>query len=231
MNSLSVNLHLLLAALYRPTPERFRIAIDHDAFPSDSHVVGQPRRAGTASTRPMPYVRDVDAIDETVAVVLQAGVSYLTGAAADLARGHGAGRMPPAPLVVLDLAHAAGNVPLELRARDVDAAAWCSYKYLNGGPGAPGAIYVQRTASRRAAAGRLVGRRRRRAVPDGARLRGRPGCRRLRAVDAAGARAGAAGRVARAVRRDRLRRAARAVGAPDGDARGAASTPSPASSC
>ena len=140
MNTLSVNLHLLLAALYRPTAERFRIAIDHDAFPSDSHVAASHVRWHGLDPA-IAVVRDVGAIDETVAVVLQAGVSYLTGAAADLAavtaRAHAAGA-----LVVLDLAHAAGNVPLDLSAWDVDAAAWCSYKYLNGGPGAPGAIFV-----------------------------------------------------------------------------------------
>ena len=152
MNSLSVNLHLLLAALYRPTPERFRIAIDHDAFPSDSHVVAS-HVAWHGLDPAGAVLRDVDAIDETVAVVLQAGVSYLTGAAADLAAvtasAHAAGAV-----VVLDLAHAAGNVPLDLSAWDVDAAAWCSYKYLNGGPGAPGAIYVN---ERHHAAPRLAG--------------------------------------------------------------------------
>ncbi|MDX6377789.1 MAG: kynureninase, partial [Gaiellaceae bacterium] len=129
MNSLSVNLHLLLAALYRPTPGRFRIVIDADAFPSDSHVVESHLR--WHGLDPADAIcRDTDAIDETVAVVLLAGVSYLTGAAADIAAvtaaAHDAGA-----LAVLDLAHAAGNVPLDLHAGDVDAAAWCSYKYLN----------------------------------------------------------------------------------------------------
>jgi kynureninase len=140
MNSLSVNLHLLLAALYRPTAERFRIVIDHDAFPSDSHVVAS-HVAWHGLAPALAVSRGLAAIDETVAVVLAAGVSYLTGAAADLAavtaEAHAAGAA-----VVLDLAHAVGNVPLDLRGWDVDAAAWCSYKYLNGGPGAPGAIYV-----------------------------------------------------------------------------------------
>ncbi len=140
MNSLSVNLHLLLAALYRPTAERFRIAIDDDAFPSDSHVAASHVRWHGLDPA-VAVTRDAGAIDETVAVVLLAGVSYLTGAAADIAAitaaAHAAGAV-----VLVDLAHAAGNMPLDLRSCDVDAAAWCTYKYLNGGPGAPGAIFV-----------------------------------------------------------------------------------------
>jgi kynureninase len=140
MNTLTVNLHLLLAALYRPTPERYRIVIDDDAFPSDSHAV-QSHVAWHGLDPADAVVRDPGAIDGTTALVLLAGVSYLTGAAADLAdvtaAAHAAGA-----LAVIDLAHAAGNVPLRLRAWNVDAAAWCTYKYLNGGPGAPGAIYV-----------------------------------------------------------------------------------------
>jgi len=140
MNTLTVNLHLLLAALYRPTPERYRIVIDDDAFPSDSHAVASHVAWHGLDPRDA-VVRDPSAIDGTTAVVLLAGVSYLTGAAADIAgvtaTAHAAGA-----LAVIDLAHAAGNLALELRAWDVDAAAWCTYKYLNGGPGAPGAVYV-----------------------------------------------------------------------------------------
>lgn len=140
MNTLTVDLHLLLAALYRPTRERFRIVIDHDAFPSDSHAVAS--HVAWHGLDPADAVRrDATAIDETVAVVLVAGVSYLTGARADLAAVTAAAHAAGA-LAVFDLAHAAGNVPVDLRDVDADAAAWCSYKYLNGGPGAPGAIYV-----------------------------------------------------------------------------------------
>jgi len=140
MNTLTVNLHLLLAALYRPTPQRYRIVIDDDAFPSDSHAV-QSHVAWHGLDPADAVVRDPGAIDGTTAVVLLAGVSYLTGAAADIAAVTAAAHAAGA-LAVIDLAHAAGNVPLALRADDVDAAAWCTYKYLHGGPGAPGAIYV-----------------------------------------------------------------------------------------
>ncbi len=143
MNTLTVNLHLLLAALYRPTPERYRIVIDADAFPSDSHVVAS--HVGWHGLDPADAVvrTGAAAIDETVAVVLLAGISYLTGERADIAattrRAHDAGA-----LAIWDLAHSAGNVPVDLNAAGVDAAAWCTYKYLNGGPGAPGAVFIHR---------------------------------------------------------------------------------------
>jgi kynureninase len=140
MNTLSVNLHLLLAALYRPSATRYRIVIDADAFPSDSHVVAS-HVAWHGLDPADAVVRDAEAIDESVAVVLRAGVSYLSGERADVraatGRAHAAGA-----LVIWDLAHAAGNVPLAMHDDDVDAAAWCSYKYLNGGPGAPGGVFV-----------------------------------------------------------------------------------------
>ena len=140
MNSLSVNLHLLLAALYRPSPDRFRIVIDADAFPSDSHVAASHvawHGLDPADRRP-PRHRADRRVGRR-----RAGCRRVVP---DRRRRRHRGRHPAAhaagALVVADLAHAAGNVPLDLHADDVDAAAWCSYKYLNGGPGAPGAIYV-----------------------------------------------------------------------------------------
>ncbi len=160
---------------------------------------------GTASTRPTPSGATAGAIDETVAVVLLAGVSYLTGAAADIAAvtaaAHDAGA-----LVVLDLAHAAGNVPLDLHAWRRRRGRVVLLQVPQRRAGRARRDLRQRAPPRRAAAGRLVGRRPRRAVPDGGRLRRRPGRRGLRAVDPAGARPGAARRVAGAVRRGRLRR-------------------------
>lgn len=138
--TLTTNVHLLLAALYRPTSRRFRIAIDADAFPSDRYAV-ESHVAWHGFAPDETVVDSLDAIDERTAVVLSAGVSYHSGAVADIAavtaRAHAAGA-----LALFDLAHAAGNVPLELDAWGVDAAAWCGYKYLNGGPGAPAAIFV-----------------------------------------------------------------------------------------
>ena len=152
MNSLTVNLHLVLAALYRPTASRFRIAIDADAFPSDAHAVASV--VALHGHRPEVAVAgSLDDLDESVAVVVAAGVSYLTGERADIAaitaRAHAVGA-----LAVWDLAHAIGNVPIDLAAAAADAAVWCSYKYLNGGPGAPGGAFI---AERHHGAPRLAG--------------------------------------------------------------------------
>lgn len=141
MNTLTVNLHVLLAALYRPTRERYRIVIDADAFPSDSHVVASHVAWHGHGSADAVVRTGAAGIDETTAVVLLAGVSYLTGERATIAEttrlAHDAGA-----LAIWDLAHSAGNVPVDLNAAGADAAAWCTYKYLNGGPGSPGAAFI-----------------------------------------------------------------------------------------
>jgi kynureninase len=154
MNSLTVNLHLLMVSFYRPAGERTRILIEDNAFPSDSYAVrSQVRfhrldpdidlvrlrpRDGEHTLRTEDVVRR---IDERVALVLLGGVNYLTGELLEIepvtAAGHAAGAV-----VGWDLAHAAGNVPLELHDWNVDFAAWCSYKYLNAGPGALAGVFV-----------------------------------------------------------------------------------------
>jgi kynureninase len=157
MNSLTVNLHLMLATFYRPTPERFRILTDSPAFPSDLYAVGSqlrhhgfdPRqglltlgpRQGEHLLRFDDFAALLHQHGPSVAVVLLNGVNFLTGQVLDmprwtaLAHEHGC-------VVGLDLAHAAGNVVLELHDWDVDFAVWCSYKYLNSGPGAVGGCFV-----------------------------------------------------------------------------------------
>ncbi len=169
MNSLSVNLHLLLAAFYRPAGGRDAILIEAGAFPSDRHVVESqirwhgldPRRclielaprAGADALDPS----DIEAVlareAGRIALVLWPGVQYRTGQAFDLGRivraAHAAGAVAG-----FDLAHAIGNLPLSLHADGVDFAAWCSYKYLNAGPGAIAGIYVH---ERHAALPRLAG--------------------------------------------------------------------------
>lgn len=154
MNSLTVNLHLLMVSFYRPAGDRTRILIEDSAFPSDSYAVrSQARFHGldpddaVVRLKPRPgedTLRTEDVIGRLtpdVALVLLGGVNYLTGELLDIpaitAAGHAAGAV-----VGWDLAHAAGNVPLALHDWDVDFAAWCSYKYLNSGPGALAGAFV-----------------------------------------------------------------------------------------
>ncbi len=157
MNSLTINLHLLLAAFYRPDGARRRILIEAGAFSSDRHAVASqiawrgldPREALVELTPP----QGADTIPEEsieayllehgaeVALVLWPGVQYRTGQAFDLGRiaraAHRAGCVAG-----LDLAHSIGNMPLALHDIEADFAVWCSYKYLNGGPGAIGGCFV-----------------------------------------------------------------------------------------
>ncbi|WP_433424828.1 kynureninase [Microtetraspora malaysiensis] len=151
MNSLTVNLHLLMVSFYRPAGERSRIVIEDTAFPSDSYAVrSQARFHGLDPDKTVVRLRDGDEVldflereGDTVALVLLGGVNYLTGELLDIpaitAAGHAAGA-----IVGWDLAHAAGNVPLRLHDWGPDFAAWCSYKYLNSGPGALGGVFVHR---------------------------------------------------------------------------------------
>jgi kynureninase len=157
MNSLTVNLHLLMASFYHPAGRRRCIVIEGGAFPSDRHaVVGQLRWHGldpdeTLIEVPPPPGADLlnlgqlEALlarrGEEVALVLWPGVQYRTGQAFDLARvAHAARRAGAA--CGFDLAHSIGNLPLALHDSGADFAAWCSYKYLNGGPGALAGAFV-----------------------------------------------------------------------------------------
>jgi kynureninase len=157
MNSLTVNLHLLLGSFFRPTPTRHRIIIEADAFPSDRYAVTNVARAhGYDPTEAVAFVtprdgecdlrtEDVTAyLDHeggSVAVVLLGAVNYLTGGLLDIAAiteaAHRAGAV-----AAWDLAHAVGNVPLAIHDADVDFAVWCHYKYVNAGPGAIGGCFV-----------------------------------------------------------------------------------------
>jgi kynureninase len=172
LNTLTVNLHLLLATFFRPAGRRSAILIDAPTFPSDRYAVeSQLRLHGLDPTRDLIVVRpreeeallrpdDLEgAIHEhrdRLAVALLAGVNYATGQVHDVARLTGA--IHDAGAVALwDLAHAAGNVPLALHDADVDGASWCTYKYLNAGPGAIAQLFVHERHATDAATQRLTG--------------------------------------------------------------------------
>lgn len=157
MNTLTVNLHLMMVSFYRPTAERYAIVIEDSAFPSDSYAVRSQAalhgfdpdvavirlrpREGENNLRSEDVVEYLNEHGAKVALVLLGAVNYYSGELMDLAAitaaGHEAGAV-----VGFDLAHAAGNVPLHLHEWGVDWAAWCTYKYLNSGPGSTAGAYV-----------------------------------------------------------------------------------------
>ena len=172
MNSLTVNLHLMMASFYRPAGERTRIVIEDSAFPSDSYAVASQAvhhgldpaetvvrlkpRPGEDNLRTEDVVAFLEREGGTVALVMLGGVNYLTGQLMDMPAITKAGRAAGA-VVGWDLAHAAGNVPLRLHDWDVDFAAWCTYKYLNGGPGAVAGCFVHERYVRDASVPKLAG--------------------------------------------------------------------------
>lgn len=172
MNSLTVNEHLMMASFYRPTGSRHRILIEDHAFPSDSYAVQSQIRyhgyePGEALVRMRPRegehaLRTEDVVElieregETIALVLFGGVNFRTGELMDMEAITGAGRRRGC-VVGWDLAHAAGNVPLRLHDWGCDFAVWCSYKYLNGGPGAVGGAFVHERHARDDRLPRLAG--------------------------------------------------------------------------
>ena len=157
LNTLTIDIHVLLTSFFRPAGRRRRILVDAPLFPSDryalqSHlaargldaltdlvVVGP--RTGEATLREDDLVAAIAENGPELATILLSGVNFATGQAFDVARLTAAGHRAGAT-VLWDLAHAAGNVELRLHDWDVDAAAWCTYKYLNGGPGSIGSIFV-----------------------------------------------------------------------------------------
>ena len=170
MNSLTVNLHLLMVSFYRPTGERRKIVIEKGAFPSDQYAVqsqirwhesgrtgdtAQPPataggtdsliqltpREGETTLRTEDIIEMIERHGDEIALVFLGGVNYYTGQAFDMKAiaeaAHRAGAN-----VGFDLAHAAGNLELHLHDWNVDFAAWCSYKYLNAGPGGVAGAYI-----------------------------------------------------------------------------------------
>ena len=165
MNSLTVNLHLMMATFYRPTKARFKILMEEPAFPSDTYAIktqivhhGLDPKDALVLARPREgefTVRTEDIVDliekqgDQLSVVLIAGINFFTGQLFDIPKITAAAQKR-GTTVGVDLAHAAGNVPLALHDWNVDFAVWCSYKYLNAGPGAvAGAFVHERHATNR----------------------------------------------------------------------------------
>lgn len=163
MNQLTVNLHLMMVSFFKPTKDRFKIITEHGAFPSDQYAVESQLkfhglhpnealieikpRAGEATLRTEDILKAIQDHQHQLALVIFGGVQYYTGQLFDIKKiteaAHQAGAFAG-----FDLAHAIGNVPLNLHRDGVDFAVWCSYKYLNSAPGGiAGAFVHERHAS------------------------------------------------------------------------------------
>jgi kynureninase len=157
MNTLTVNLHLLMLSFYRPTKERYKIMMEAGAFPSDQYAVETlvkhyaldpgttiieiAPREGEKTLRTEDIIHSIEVNKDELAMVLFGGINYYTGQLFDLAAITKAAHAANA-VAGFDLAHVAGNVPVQLHEWQVDFAVWCTYKYLNAGPGAVGGAYV-----------------------------------------------------------------------------------------
>jgi kynureninase len=157
MNQLSSNLHFLFVSFYRPEPKRYKIIMEAGAFPSDMYLVESQvkfhgfdpadaiievkPRTGEHALRHEDIIRTIEENKDETALVFFSGVQYYSGQVFNIpeitAKAHACGA-----IAGFDLAHAAGNIELKLHEWDVDFAAWCSYKYLNSGPGSVGGVFV-----------------------------------------------------------------------------------------
>lgn len=161
MNTLTVNLHLLMVSFYQPTQKKFKIICEEKAFPSDQYLIRSQvefhaksvgfnvneavveinRREGEANIRIEDVLSKIEEVGDELALVLIGGVNYYTGQVFDMKTITQAGQKVGA-FVGWDLAHAAGNIELKLNEWGVDFAAWCSYKYMNSGPGNVSGYFV-----------------------------------------------------------------------------------------
>jgi kynureninase len=172
MNSLTVNIHLMMATFYRPTSARFQVLMEEPAFPSDTYAIktqivhhgrdpkdalllSRPRE-GEATVRTDDILELIEKNPETLQVVLIGAVNFFTGQFFDIAAITAAAKKHGI-VVGIDLAHAVGNVPLSLHDWNVDFAVWCSYKYLNAGPGAVAGAFVHERHAKTTQLPRLAG--------------------------------------------------------------------------
>ncbi|WP_300436812.1 kynureninase [Christiangramia sp.] len=159
MNTLTVNLHLLMVSFYRPSGKRYKIICEEKAFPSDQYMISSQvrfhgndpsdaiveikKREGEHNFRTEDVLKKIKEVGEECALVLVGGVNYYTGQVFDMKTitkaGHDVGAF-----VGWDLAHAAGNIELKLSEWEVDFAAWCSYKYMNSGPGNASGCFINK---------------------------------------------------------------------------------------
>ncbi|CAN5726493.1 kynureninase [soil metagenome] len=157
MNTLTVNLHLMMVSFYRPTKERFKIVTESGAFPSDQYAVASQAkfhgynpeetiieltpRDGESILRTDDMIALIEKEGDQVALIMLGDVNYLTGQAFEVEKIAKAARAKGCT-IGLNLAHGAGNLLLKLHDWDVDFAVWCSYKYLNAGPGGLSGCFV-----------------------------------------------------------------------------------------
>jgi kynureninase len=172
MNQLTVNLHLMMVSFYQPSGKRKKIICESKAFPSDQYmfethikhyglkpeevIVEVSPRQGEQLVRMEDILSSIEQYKDELALVLWGGVNYYTGQLFDMQTITKAAQSAGAK-VGFDLAHAAGNVPLQLHNWNVDFACWCSYKYLNSGPGAMGGVYIHERYHKNSSIQRLAG--------------------------------------------------------------------------
>lgn len=171
-NTLTVNLHLLMLSFYRPSGKRYKILMEAGAFPSDQYametqvrmygydpadaIIELSPKEGAYIIEEADIIKAIEDAGDTLATVMIGGVNYYTGQFFDLKKITAAGQRVGA-YVGFDLAHAVGNIPLQLHSWNVDFACWCSYKYLNSGPGGVGGIYVHEHHAKNPKIFRLAG--------------------------------------------------------------------------
>jgi len=157
MNTLTVNLHMMMVSFYQPTEKRFKIICEEKAFPSDQYmlqtqvkfhgldpkdvIVEVKRREGEHNLRNEDIIAKINEVGDALALVIIGGINYYTGQVLDMKAITEAGHKVGA-FVGWDLAHAAGNIKLDLHDWNVDFAAWCSYKYMNAGPGSVAGVFI-----------------------------------------------------------------------------------------